>query len=135
MKCVDSLLTMEGTVSEERTVLVEEVLVCLCQGWYLEVGGNGVLTYHGKSSNYIWLQQNMGVGNVLKLAEEAMQEGLREHRLWNNAQFDCSMIMSLHRDADVGKLIKGNDEFVYVCCREGGPKSSTDASQPIKRCQ
>jgi len=43
-----------------------------------------LFTYIGKvsrSSDCVWLKEEMGMGNVLMLAEEARGEGLRECRL------------------------------------------------------
>ena len=56
----------------------------------------------------------MAIGNVLKLAEEAIGEGLREHRSWYNTKYYRRMILQSQRDADVRKLIKGNDDLAYT---------------------
>ncbi|KAJ8423715.1 hypothetical protein Cgig2_002087 [Carnegiea gigantea] len=84
------------------------------RGGYLDREGNGVLTYHGGSSNCILVRENIGAGGVVRVAEETMGEGLREHRLWYSTKFDQNAIMPLQRDGDVVKLIKGNDEFLYM---------------------
>ena len=47
-----------------------------------------------------------------------MGEGWKEQSLWYNIKYDRIMLMSLHRNADVCKLIKGNDEFYYMYVAE-----------------
>ena len=90
----------------------------ICLGGYLKRGGNGVLTYHGGISDCILMRQNIGVADVVKVEEEMMGEGFRECRLWYNTKFDRNLLMPLQRDGDVGKLIKGNDDFMYMYVAE-----------------
>ena len=75
------------------------------------------MTYHGGMSDYVWVREGMRIGNVVKLMEEAMGEWLGERRLWYTTKYDRWMIFLVQGDADVWsvwKLIKGNDEFVYM---------------------
>jgi len=66
----------------------------------------------------------MRIGNILKAVEEMMGDYLGNHRLWYNAKYDRSIILLPEGDADVWKLIKGNDEFAYMfVTEEDGPIS------------
>ena len=107
------LARMEGNVGWEQAIGVLEVCVYVCWGGYLECVANGLLTYHGGNSNYVWLTQDMGVDDVMQLVEETIREGLRERMLWYNTKYDWNMLMVLQRDGDIGKLIKGNVVYIY----------------------
>jgi len=80
--------------------------------------GNGFLTYQRGSSNCVWLRQDIEVGDVVKLVERTKQEGLWERMLWYSTKYDRNMFTPLPRDGDVGKLLKGNDEFGYMYVAE-----------------
>jgi len=108
----------DATIIEEQAVVAREVFVYVCWGGYLERGGNSVLTYHGGSRDCILVKGNMGVGDVVKVVQETMGKGLREHMRWYSTKFDRNMIMPLQREGDVVKLIKGNDEFLYMYVAE-----------------
>ncbi|KAJ8420221.1 hypothetical protein Cgig2_030903 [Carnegiea gigantea] len=112
---------MEATIVDDWAIVVREVFGYICLGVYLKRGGNGVLTYHGGSSDCILMRQNMGIADVVKVAEEIMGKGFRECRLWYNTKFNQNIIMPLQGDVDVVKLVKGNDEFscMYVTKMEG----------------
>jgi len=110
-----------AAVMDEQVVVVQKVFVYICWGGYLKCGGNSVLTYHGGSSDCIMVRKNMRVGDVVKVVEGMIGEGLREHGLVYTMKFDRNMIITLQRDGDVVKLVKGNDEFsyMYVAGKEG----------------
>ncbi|KAJ8436061.1 hypothetical protein Cgig2_000357 [Carnegiea gigantea] len=96
---------MGGLEAKEHQGICEEVEV--------KSGRNGVLTYQGGSRDCVWVRQNIRVDEV-KLAEEIVGEGLKGRKLWYNTKYDRSMWMLLHRDVDVCKLIKSNDEFACM---------------------
>ncbi|KAJ8425718.1 hypothetical protein Cgig2_015866 [Carnegiea gigantea] len=100
------LWTKEATVMKEEAVLGREVFMYVCWEGYLEHGGNSVLTYHRGSSDCIFVRENMGVDDVVKIVEETI-DGY-------TMKFDRNVIIPLQRDGDVVKLVKGNDEFSYM---------------------
>ncbi|KAJ8447210.1 hypothetical protein Cgig2_030441 [Carnegiea gigantea] len=108
------LWTKEVTVLEEQAVVGREVFVYVCWGEYLEHGGNSMLTYHGGSSDCILVRENIGLGHVVKVVEEMIDEGLRERGMWYTMKFYQNVLMSLQRDGDVVKSVIGNDEFSYM---------------------
>ena len=91
-----------------------EFLVYICWGGYVEVRSDGGLTYHGGRSDCAWLRKGMGIGNMVRVVEEVMGEGLSDRSMWFNTKYDRSMMVWMQRDVDVGKLIKGNEEFAYI---------------------
>ncbi|KAJ8433774.1 hypothetical protein Cgig2_025937 [Carnegiea gigantea] len=56
--------------------------------------------------------------DVLRLVEEVMEEGLRGQLMWYSLNCNRMELLPLGQDADVGKLMKGNDEYVYVYVAE-----------------
>ncbi|KAJ8423056.1 hypothetical protein Cgig2_019826 [Carnegiea gigantea] len=56
----------------------------------------------------------MGVLDMLRLVEEVMREGLRGRLMWYSLKCNQMELLPLGRDADMGKLMKGNDEYAYV---------------------
>ncbi|KAJ8437819.1 hypothetical protein Cgig2_013435 [Carnegiea gigantea] len=56
----------------------------------------------------------MGVLDVLRLVEEVMGEHLRGRLMWYSLKCNQMELLPLGRDADMGKLMKGNDEYAYV---------------------
>ena len=67
----------------------------VCWAGYLDRGGNSALTYHGGSSDCILVRENMGVGDVVKVVEKMIGEGVKESGLWYSTKFDRNMIMPL----------------------------------------
>ncbi|KAJ8444285.1 hypothetical protein Cgig2_029698 [Carnegiea gigantea] len=74
----------------------------------------GKLCYKGRRKDCVWVKENMGVLDVLRLVEEVMGEGLRSRLMWYSLKCNQMELLPLGRDADVGKLMKGNDEYAYV---------------------
>ncbi|KAJ8432866.1 hypothetical protein Cgig2_033871 [Carnegiea gigantea] len=62
----------------------------------------------------VWVKKNMGVLEVLRIAEEAMGEGIRGQRMWYSLKCNQLDLLPLGRDGDVKKLMKGNDEYTYL---------------------
>ncbi|KAJ8443111.1 hypothetical protein Cgig2_030879 [Carnegiea gigantea] len=63
----------------------------------------------------VWVKENMGVLEVLRVVEEAMGEGIRGRRIRLE-------LLPLGRDGDVKKLMKENDEYAYLyVARSEGP--------------
>ena len=60
----------------------------------------------------------MGFDNVVKVVERMIQEGLQERTLWYSTKYDQKISLLLQRDWDVGKLVKGNNEFEYMYIAE-----------------
>ena len=81
-------------------------------------GGNGVLSYVGGRSDCMWTTQGMGYDEVVKVVEATIEDGLRGRRLLYSTKYDRKMLLPLQRDGDVGKLLKGNDEFGYMYIEE-----------------
>ena len=104
---------MHGNIGVEEVVSMREVFLYLCWG-QLECGVNGVLSYQGGSSDCVWLRQDLGLHDVVKVVEGTIQEGLQGRSLWYSTKYDRKMVLPLRRDVDVGKLVKGNDEFGYM---------------------
>ena len=63
--------------------------------------------------------------------EGTIQEGLQGCSLWYSTKYDQKMLLPLQRDGDVGKLVKGNDEFgyMYITERNGQIWKSMEVSQ------
>ena len=80
----------------------------------MECGENGVLSYIGGRSDCVWFRQDMRFDDVVKVVEGTVEEGLRGYRLWYNTKYDRKMLLPLQRDGDMGKLMKGNEEFGYM---------------------
>ncbi|KAJ8431692.1 hypothetical protein Cgig2_006548 [Carnegiea gigantea] len=57
--------------------------------------------------------ENIGVLEVLRIVEEAMGKGIRGRRMWYSLKCNRLESLSLRRDGDVKKLMKGNDEYAY----------------------
>ena len=127
-------MTMDIIGVVEERIHAEEVRVYICWGEYLEVRSNGGLTYHGGRSDCVWLRTGMGIGNILKVVEEVMRDYLSERKLWYNIEYDRSMILLVQGDADVWKLIKGNDEFsyMYVAEEDGHIRQKVQVSEAIR---
>ena len=104
----------EGNIGVEEVVRMREVFLYLCWGGQLECGVNGVLSYEGGSSDCVWLKEDMGLDDVVKVVEGTIEEGLQGRSLWYSTKYDRRMVLPLRRDVDVGKLVKGNDEFGYM---------------------
>ena len=66
----------------------------------------------------MWLKENIGVLEVLRLVEDAMGEGIRGRLMWYSLKCNWLELLPLQWDGDVRKLIKGNDEYVPLCGRE-----------------
>jgi len=62
----------------------------------------------------VWVKENMGVLEVLRLVEEAMGKGVRGRRMWYSLKCNRFELLPLGRDGDVKKLMKGNDEYAYL---------------------
>jgi len=76
------------------------------------------LCYMGAKKDRVWVMVNMGVVEVLRLVEEAMGEGIRGRLIWYSLKYNRMELLSLGQDGDVRKLMKGNDEYAYLCGRE-----------------
>ena len=61
----------------------------------------------------MWITQGMTFDEVVKVVEATIEEGLRGRRLLYSTKYDRKMLLPLQRDGDVGKLLKGNDDFGY----------------------
>ena len=62
----------------------------------------------------MWVKENMGVLDVLRLVEEVIGEGLRSRLMWYSLKCNRMELLPLGREANVGKLMKGNDEYAYI---------------------
>jgi len=71
-----------------------------------------------RENDCVWLRQDMRFDDVVKDVEGTIEEGLRGCTLWYSTKYDRKMLMQLQRDGDVGKLVKGNDEFGYMYITE-----------------
>ena len=60
----------------------------------------------------------MRFDDVVKVVEGMKQEGLQGRTLWYSTKYDWRMLLPLQRGGDVGKLVKGNDEFGYMYIAE-----------------
>jgi len=56
----------------------------------------------------------MGYDDVVKVVEGTIEEGLQGRSLWYSTKYDRKMLLPLRRDVDVGKLVKGNEDFGYM---------------------
>ncbi|KAJ8429581.1 hypothetical protein Cgig2_023787 [Carnegiea gigantea] len=74
----------------------------------------GKVMLPGGRKDCVWVKENMGVLEVLRIVEEAMGEGTRGQRMW------------YRWDSDVKKLMKENDEYAYLYVAESKGRSSTD---------
>ena len=57
---------MEGSLRRDQEDGVREVCVYICCGGYLEWGVNGLVRYHGRHNDYVWLTEDVGVDDVIK---------------------------------------------------------------------
>ena len=96
-----------------------ERFFCTYAGRQLECGVNGVLSYQGESNDCVWLRQDMRFHNVVKVVKGTIQEGLQGRTLWYSTKYDRKILLSLQRDEDAGKLVKGNDELGYIILLRG----------------
>ncbi|KAJ8425362.1 hypothetical protein Cgig2_032878 [Carnegiea gigantea] len=62
----------------------------------------------------VWVKENMGVLEVLRIVEEAMGEGIRDWHMWYSLKCNRLELLPLGQDGDVKKLMKGNDEYAYL---------------------
>ena len=115
---IGETLTMDGNIGVQEVGSVREVFLYLCWGGQLECAVNGLLSYQGGSSDCVWLRQDMGYDDVVKVVEGTIEEGIQGRSLWYSTKYDRKMLLPLRRDADVGKLVKGNDEFGYMYIAE-----------------
>ncbi|KAJ8432093.1 hypothetical protein Cgig2_001174 [Carnegiea gigantea] len=88
--------------------------VYVCWEGFVEEGAGRKLCYKGGRKDCVWVKENIGVFDVLRLVEEVMGEGLRGRLMWYSLKCNRMELLPLGRDADVGKLMKGNDEYAYV---------------------
>jgi len=105
---------MEGNGGLHEGMSGREVFLYLCWGGQLECGGNGLLSYVGGRTDCVWLRHDMRLEDVIKAVEGTIEEGLRGRTLWYSTKYDRKMLMQLQRDGDVGKLVKGNEEYGYM---------------------
>jgi len=140
---------MEANGAEEGGASVREVFLYLCWGGRLEGRGNGELSYVGGTSDCVWITQGMRYDEVVKVVEATIEDGLRGRRILYSTKYDRKMLLPLQRDGDVGKLVKGNDEFGYMYVEErevpiwksvnvsegGGNVDSTRAGQQSGGCR
>jgi len=56
----------------------------------------------------------MRFDDVVKVVDGTIEEGLRARRLWYSTKYDRKILLSLQKDGDVRKLLKGNEEFGYM---------------------
>ncbi|KAJ8435614.1 hypothetical protein Cgig2_012268 [Carnegiea gigantea] len=89
------------------------MIVYVCWEGFVEEGG-GELCYKGGRKDCVWVKENMGVLDVLRLVEEVMGEGLRGQLMWYSLKCNRMKLLPLGWYADMGKLMKGNDEYAYV---------------------
>jgi len=68
---------MEGSLHRDREDGVREVCVGICWGGYLERGVNGLVTYYEGHNDCVWLTEDMGVDDVIKLVQETIRDELR----------------------------------------------------------
>ncbi|KAJ8435704.1 hypothetical protein Cgig2_002661 [Carnegiea gigantea] len=68
----------------------------------------------GERKDCVWVKENMGVLEVLRIVEEAMGKGIRGRRMWYSLKYNRLELLPLGRDGDVKKLMKGNDEYAYL---------------------
>ena len=70
----------------------------------------------------MWVKENMGVLELLRLGAKAMGEGVRGRRMWYSLKCNRLELLPLGRDGDVKKLMKWNDEYAYLSvARSEGP--------------
>ena len=62
-----------------------------------------------------------------------MGKGLSERRMWFNTKYDQSMMLWMQQDVDVGKLIKGNEQFayIYVAGRKGPIRKKVEVREVV----
>jgi len=68
----------------------------------------------GGTKDCVWMKENMGVLEVLRIVEEAMGEGIRGQRMWYSLKCNRLELLPLGRDGDVKKLMKASDEYAYL---------------------
>jgi len=93
--------------------------------------------YQGGSSDCVWLRQDMGLDDVVKVVEGTIQEGLQRRSLWYSTKYDQKMQLPLQTIVDAGKLVKVNDEFGYMYITERNVPISKlkEGSQVGKMCR
>ncbi|KAJ8435759.1 LOW QUALITY PROTEIN: hypothetical protein Cgig2_003181 [Carnegiea gigantea] len=81
----------------------------------------------GGRKDCVWVKENIGVLEVLRLVEEAMGEGIRGRQMWYNLKCNRLELLPSGLDGDVKKLMKGNDDD-----RERG-EATVDAAGDVAR--
>ncbi|KAJ8432233.1 hypothetical protein Cgig2_024388 [Carnegiea gigantea] len=92
-------------------VIDNEVVVNVRFGGSIQEVLNGGVSYVGGRTECVWMWENMGA--AIKLVE-LLRESFGECKLWFSMKFDKRIIVSFGRDSDLLKLVKGNDEFVFM---------------------
>ena len=100
---------MEGSLCKGQEDGVRKVCVYKCCIGYLELGVNGLVTYHGGQNDCVWLMEDIEVDDVMKLVQETIREELWNRMVLYNTKYDRNMLMAFQRDGDLEKLVKGND--------------------------
>ena len=106
----------------------------MCVGG-LDDGVNGMMTYVDENTRYVWISQDMGVGDVWKLLEGTMGVGLKDRKVWYNIKFDRSRLIPFENDANDVSLMRvmmvmhicalPDGRPLYSCCsREGATSTS-----------
>ncbi|KAJ8423072.1 hypothetical protein Cgig2_009341 [Carnegiea gigantea] len=106
------VVQMEG--GGVRGVIAKEVVFYVCFGGYIEEVSNRRVLYVGGRTECVWMWENVGEVAAIKLVEEVLGECLGECTLWFSMKFDRRIVVPFGRDGDLLKLMKGNDEFIFM---------------------
>jgi len=93
----------------------------MCAGRFCREKSGSELCYNGGKKNCVWVKENMVVVEVLRLVEEAIDEGLRGQLIWYSLNYNQMKLLPFGSNGDVRKLMKSNDEYarLYVAGSEG----------------
>jgi len=125
---------MQSNSVGDIVVHMREIAIYVCWGGVLDDGVDGLMTYVDRRNACIWISPSMGVGDLLKLLEREMGDSVRGGHMWYSLKFDRRMLMSLEKDEDVIKLVRGNDEhaYVYITGKDGPYAGPVGECQQVK---
>ncbi|KAJ8444545.1 hypothetical protein Cgig2_000824 [Carnegiea gigantea] len=106
-------MASDGRVAREVGVGVRALVVYVCWGGYVEERVGMMVSYQGGRKDCVWVKEDMTAVEVMMLVEAAMGEGLKGRVMWLSLKYDRRQLIRLGRDADVMKLMKGNEEYSW----------------------
>ena len=110
---------------------VKEMVIFICLGGVLYDGMNGVITYMGRNTKYIWVYENMRIGDVLKYPIRVV---LKKVKVWYTMKFDRRLLIPFQDDRDIMSMMREMMVMHICCCDERtlcSPRQSCDQQQDV----